>query len=47
LLAAAEDEISFDPDDIITNVEMVSCFTSGEVSLHFSIMICVTSNNNE
>jgi hypothetical protein len=31
LLAAADDEISFDPDDIITNVEMVSCFTNGKV----------------
>ena len=24
--AAAEDEISFDPNDIISNIEMVSCF---------------------
>jgi hypothetical protein len=31
LLAAADDEISFDPDDIITNVEMVSCFMNGKV----------------
>lgn len=23
--AAADDEISFDPDDIITHIEMVSC----------------------
>lgn len=31
LLSGAEDEISFDPDDIITNVEMVSCFMSGDL----------------
>jgi hypothetical protein len=31
LLAAADDEISFDPDDIISNVEMVSCVTNGKV----------------
>lgn len=25
LFLAADDEISFDPDDIVTNIEMVSC----------------------
>ena len=31
--AAAEDEISFDPNDIITNIEMVSYEVSSVVNL--------------
>ena len=34
--AAADDEISFDPDDIITNIEMVS---------NFILTVCVRYNS--
>ena len=37
--AAAEDEISFDPNDIITNIEMVS-FVSNLIVHHFR-HVCV------
>ena len=50
--AMAEDEISFDPNDIITNIEMVSSFTS-QGGLHnikgfvsFLIVICPMSQYN-
>jgi hypothetical protein len=38
MISGAEDEISFDPDDIITNVEMVSCFMSVFFFIKFSVM---------
>lgn len=37
--SAASDEISFDPDDVITNIEMVSCLFLLNIltSFHFTI----------
>lgn len=34
--AAAEDEISFDPDDLITHIEMVSCYLCGSMKIVFT-----------
>jgi cortactin len=36
--AGAEDELSFDPDDIITNIEMVNVFLSFKVNFNKHIL---------
>lgn len=30
--AAADDEISFDPDDVITHIEQVICLVAGQLT---------------